>query len=275
MTALGTFFLYMKSLILPAMATALLACGCSGDEDSKPSDTKGPAQISGLKSLGIKDVMAGDGKVGGLEVGPLKVEHGDLISVIYSGKLLDGTEFDTTMEKDATPFAFVMGQGAVIRGWDEGLVGMKIGGVRELAVPWTHGYGEGGFEPDIPAKADLYFTVKLLDIVKKGQEAVFDSKDVALGKGKPVVMGSNVKFFYTGSFVNGNVFDSNVGKAPMEAKLGETRLIKGLVACLIGMRKGGERLIRIPPAIGYGESGITGIPGNTTLLFKVKLVDVL
>lgn len=84
---------------------------------------------------------------------------GDTVVVKYEGRLKDGTVFDA-----ANSFDFALGAGDVIKGWDQGIVGMKIGGVRKLQVPSKLGYGKRGSPPDIPPNADLFFTVTLKKI---------------------------------------------------------------------------------------------------------------
>lgn len=86
---------------------------------------------------------------------------GDVLSVHYTGKLQDGTVFDTSVGKK--PFQFVLGAGKVIPGWDQGLIGMKAGGKRLLVVPPDLAYGQNGYGP-IPGNATLIFEVELLAI---------------------------------------------------------------------------------------------------------------
>jgi FKBP-type peptidyl-prolyl cis-trans isomerase (trigger factor) len=88
---------------------------------------------------------------------------GDRVSVHYTGTLTDGTEFDTS-RKRKRPFDFILGRGEVIKGWDEGLLGMKVGGRRKLTIPSPLGYGSRGQPPLIPADATLVFDVELLGV---------------------------------------------------------------------------------------------------------------
>ncbi|MBL9038020.1 MAG: FKBP-type peptidyl-prolyl cis-trans isomerase [Archangium sp.] len=91
-----------------------------------------------------------------------EAKKGDKITVHYVGTLLDGGVFDSSRAKNQ-PFAFWVGEGQVIRGWDDGLLGMKEGEVRRLIVPPVLGYGDEA-KPGIPAKSTLVFEVELLDV---------------------------------------------------------------------------------------------------------------
>jgi hypothetical protein len=107
---------------------------------------------------------------GGLVVNDLKVgsgnavKRGDTVSVHYVGTLKDGTEFDASKKHGGQPFSFEVGAGMVIKGWDQGLVGMKVGGRRRLTIPSDLGYGDRGSPPVIPPKSTLIFDIELLSI---------------------------------------------------------------------------------------------------------------
>jgi FKBP-type peptidyl-prolyl cis-trans isomerase len=104
---------------------------------------------SGLK---FDDTTLGEGDV---------ASKGQTVSVHYTGWLENGTKFDSSKDRDE-PFEFKLGAGQVIRGWDEGVAGMKVGGVRRLTIPPQLGYGDRGAGGVIPPKATLIFEVELL-----------------------------------------------------------------------------------------------------------------
>ncbi len=88
---------------------------------------------------------------------------GDTVSVHYVGQLFSGKEFDSSRTR-GTPFEFTLGRGMVITGWDKGIVGMKVGGIRRLTIPPDEGYGAMGRPPTIPPESTLVFEVELLKI---------------------------------------------------------------------------------------------------------------
>ncbi len=105
----------------------------------------------------------------GLEIEEIKLGEGDVatsgqfVSVHYTGWLTNGKKFDSSRDRD-DPFEFPLGQQTVIAGWDEGVQGMKVGGVRKLTIPPHLGYGARGAGGVIPLNATLVFEVELLDV---------------------------------------------------------------------------------------------------------------
>jgi len=92
-----------------------------------------------------------------------EAKSGDTVTVHYTGWLTDGTKFDSSVDR-GQPFQFRLGIGQVIRGWDEGVAGMKIGGKRKLTIPPDMGYGQRGAGALIPPNATLVFEVELLGV---------------------------------------------------------------------------------------------------------------
>lgn len=97
---------------------------------------------------------------------PIKSRKGDVLNMHYTGKLEDGTEFDSSIPR-GTPFTFTLGTGQVIKGWDQGLLGMCEGEKRKLVIPSELGYGDRGAPPKIPGGATLIFEVELLSIERR------------------------------------------------------------------------------------------------------------
>ena len=89
-------------------------------------------------------------------------KDGDNVSVLYTGKLQDGTEFDSSAKHGNEPIDFILGKGMVIKGWDEGLQGMQVGEKRKIVIPPSLGYGEQGAGGVIPPNATLTFDVELV-----------------------------------------------------------------------------------------------------------------
>ena len=105
--------------------------------------------------LYVQDVVTGEGA---------RADSGDIVVVHYTGWLPQGREFDSSRGDE--PFEVAIGYGRVIQGWDQGIVGMKVGGQRRLVIPPALGYGERGSGP-IPGNSTLVFDVELLDVVDR------------------------------------------------------------------------------------------------------------
>jgi FKBP-type peptidyl-prolyl cis-trans isomerase len=124
-------------LVLPLLVPALLLHG-------------GPAP-----KLKIHDIKVGKGAF---------AKRGESVTVDYTGTLTNGKKFDSSVGR--APFVFHLGAGEVIKGWDQGVVGMRVGGTRKLTIPSDLGYGDRGYPPDIPPKATLIFVIKLIKVEK-------------------------------------------------------------------------------------------------------------
>ncbi len=139
-----------------ATAAAPQARGSAPAPRPAPTPTPAPAAPSQPDAkVGIQDVVVGKGQ---------EAKAGDVVSVHYVGTLTDGKEFDQS-RKRGQPFNFPLGQGRVIKGWDQGVAGMKVGGKRKLTIPPSLGYGDRG-AGSIPPNSTLLFEVELLEIKK-------------------------------------------------------------------------------------------------------------
>lgn len=124
-----------------------------GDFDKKPFKGNGKV-VKSESGLQYEDMTVGKGTLA--EPGKTCVMH-------YTGTLTDGTKFDSSRDRGEA-FSFPLGGGQVIKGWDEGVAGMKVGGRRKLTIPYQIAYGEEGRPPTIPPKATLIFDVELMDV---------------------------------------------------------------------------------------------------------------
>jgi FKBP-type peptidyl-prolyl cis-trans isomerase len=169
----------VRRLLLAVSATAALAAtGCS-KLTSPPSEQASPdpsasagstataaaagtaanAPAAAAAPAGSDKLVSVDEQVGtGAEA-----KTGDAVSVHYVGTLTNGTEFDSSRKRNQ-PFKFTLGQGKVIKGWDQGVVGMKVGGKRKLTIPPSLGYGARGAPPVIPPNSTLVFEIELVSI---------------------------------------------------------------------------------------------------------------
>ncbi len=145
-------------LLILLATTTLSAAACSKKVDELPPSDYAPASAAplppGPETLEKVDTVVGTGP---------EAKKGDKVKVHYTGTLMNGKQFDSSVGKD--PFEFTIGQGGVIKGWDEGVPGMHVGGKRKLTIPWAMAYGENGSGDKIPPKAALKFDIELLEIV--------------------------------------------------------------------------------------------------------------
>ena len=140
------------TLLFAFLAILPISCGSSSSEDGGQVTGETVTTPSGLKYV---DLKLGRGR---------EAKSGDTVVVDYTGWLSDGSKFDSSLDRNQ-PLDFPLGRGKVIKGWDEGVAGMKVGGKRKLIIPPELGYGARG-EPrgGIPPNAELTFEVELLKI---------------------------------------------------------------------------------------------------------------
>ena len=228
----------------------------------------------------------------------IPVATGDVITVGYSGWLQDtGALFDSSYN-NGQPLNFTVGAGTVIKGWDEGVVGMLPGEKRRLIIPPELAYGAEGHPPSIPANATLVFDIDLLGVGTPTPTPAptppafppevtgdFTTTPSGLqyltttpGTGDVTAkVGDQVTANYTGWLKDtGALFDSSLkpGRTPYKFVLGQGNVIKGWDEGVVGMKVGESRRLIVPPDLAYGAAGSGGIiPPNATLIFDITLLD--
>jgi FKBP-type peptidyl-prolyl cis-trans isomerase len=139
-------------IIRALLATTVMAIAMAAVNDSPAKVSGGPkATASGVQYWEIKP---GTGAA---------AANGKTVTIHYTGFLEDGKKFDSSVDR-GRPFSFHMGEGSVIKGWDDGIAGMKVGGKRQLKVPPAAAYGDQGKGGVVPPNATLIFDVQLVDV---------------------------------------------------------------------------------------------------------------
>ena len=269
----------------------IASCGSDGSSAttdsilaSDPADSRVEPKVSLPDELPtelvITDITEGTGE---------GAVSGDTVFVYYVGVLSeDGTRFDGNF--DAEPFAVTLGAGAVIDGWDQGLIGIKTGGRRRLDIPSDLAYGPTGSGEAIPPDSAISFIVDAVAIVPpvdpadepkitiEGSANITDavSEDLVVGEGNEAIVDSNV-------LVNIIAYRADTGEllvstwgdpTPVAFALTEGVTLPGLAKGIAGMKVGGRRQIAIPFIDAFGPEGNEemGLPPSIDLIVIVDLL---
>lgn len=234
-----------------------------------------------------------------------EAKAGDLVSIHFKGWMVPKdsagelfTDWSTDQTKNMLslgdskmrnqPIKFVLNSGSFIKGTDEGIIGMKAGGVRTMIIPSKLAYGEAGVG-FIPPNTDLKVVIELLDVKDKGVAKMWEVDStlfkttasglkyaiISHGDGPMIDSGKVVTVNYSGYLQDGTLFDSSVERdEPIQFVVGQGQVIPGWDERMRLLKKGDKARFIIPPQLGYGEMQLEKIPANSTLIFDTEIVDV-
>ncbi|KAK6470202.1 peptidyl-prolyl cis-trans isomerase FKBP10-like [Huso huso] len=202
------------------------------------------------------------------------VQKSDFIRYHYNGTLLDGTPFDSSHSKLHTYDTYV-GDGWLIKGMDEGLIGMCVGERRNIIIPPFLAYGEKGYGTEIPPQASLMFDVLLVDLHNTKDDVIIENQVIPDLCKRKSVTGDYIRYHYNGTLLDGTFFDSSYSRNnTYNTYIGMGYVIPGMDKALQGLCIGEKRRIIMPPHMAYGESGAgESIPGSAVLVFDIHVID--
>ncbi|MCW3071396.1 MAG: Peptidylprolyl isomerase [Bacteroidetes bacterium] len=255
----------------------LLAFGSIAQEKVKSVKVKKPKTVKTASGLEYTITSKGNGK---------KAQAGDKVKVHYTGKLLNDTIFDSSVQR-GQPFEFKVGAGQVIKGWDEAFQLLEEGDKATIKFGPELGYGERAMGK-IPANSTLIFDVELIEVIEgarpfdvKGKDTVKTASGLqyivvkANKSGEQAVSGTKVVANYSAFLIDGKMFDSSIERGqPLKANIGKGQLFAGLEEGLALMHKGEKARIIIPSKLAFGEKGSGPIPPNADIIFDVEMMDV-
>ncbi|XP_029293467.1 peptidyl-prolyl cis-trans isomerase FKBP10 [Cottoperca gobio] len=198
----------------------------------------------------------------------------DFVRYHYNGTLLSGAAFDSSVSRNAT-YDTYLGQGDLIKGMDEGLLGMCVGERRVIIIPPFLAYGEIGHGTEVPPQATLVFEVLLVDVFNPKDDLIVEVKEVPEGCTRRTLKGDYIRYHYNGTFQDGTAFDSSHKRNnTYNTYIGMGYVIQGMDRALHGLCMREKRRITIPPHLAYGEEGVGDlIPGSAVLVFDIHVID--
>lgn len=271
----------MKSILI-VLFSFVFIYGCSNEVTLK----------SGLK---YKDIKVGSG---------VEAKSGDLVEIQFKGWICkDSTNLYEDWSKDSTKqqnmiadsyamnqsMKFVLGTESFIKGSEEGVIGMKVGGQRVIIIPSKCAYGPEGMGP-IPPNTDIKVVVELVSTKTAPTAKMWDVDSTLFkttasglkyaiikeGKGPLVQPQQQIVVHYSGFLLDGTKFDSSVERdEPLTFMAGVGQVIPGWDEGLLLLKKGSKARLVIPDSLAYGDRDLGKIPPKSTLVFDVEIVDVV
>lgn len=291
-----------------ALAGGAGLVGCSKDDNSVNVDYSATDDALIKSYIATNNITNAQKQASGLYFVPTVTNanaplatNGQVVSMLYTGKLLDGTVFGATSLYNNYPYNFILGVDRLPLGLEQGIALMHKGDKAVLLLPSGLAYGPNSVPPTIPANAVLRFDVELTDLntdYKIPDDYIItkylaDNKITTAQKlpsglyyvpgttntgGALALTGKTASVLYTGRFVTGSgaVFDasSQHGNTPFDFVVGSGQVIAGWDQGIALMRKGEKGQLLIPSALAYGTRGSNAIPPNTVLRFEVEVTDV-
>ena len=234
-----------------------------------------------------------------------EAKAGDLVSIHFrgwmvpadsAGELFSDWSVDETKnmlslgdsKQRNQPLKFVLNSGSFIKGTDEGIAGMKTGGIRTMIIPSSLAYGETGIGM-IPPNTDLKVVVELLEVSDKVVAEMWEVDTTSFnttpsglkyaivteGDGPKVEAGKVITVHYSGYLEDGTLFDSSVERdEPIQFVVGQGQVIPGWDEGMLLLKKGDKARFIIPPQLGYGDMDLEKIPANSTLIFDTEIIDI-
>ncbi|KAM9744967.1 peptidyl-prolyl cis-trans isomerase FKBP10-like [Menidia menidia] len=198
----------------------------------------------------------------------------DFIRCHFNGTLLTGEAFDSSYWRNGT-YDTYLGQGHLIQGLDQGLLGMCVGERRTIIVPPFLAFGEKGHGTKIPPQATLVFEVLMVDIFNPKDDLIVEVKEAPAGCSRRTVAGDYIRYHYNGTFQDGAAFDSSYQRnSTYNTYVGMGYVIRGMDRALLGLCVGEKRRVTVPPHLAYGEAGVGDfIPGSAVLIFDIHVID--
>ncbi|CAB1431396.1 unnamed protein product [Pleuronectes platessa] len=198
----------------------------------------------------------------------------DFVRYHYNGTLLSGEAFDSSYSRNRT-YDTYLGQGDLIKGMDEGLLGMCVAERRIVIVPPFLAYGVNGSGTAVPPQATLVFEVLLVDLFNPKDDLIVEVKERPRRCTRRTVTGDYIRYHYNGTFQDGTAFDSSYQRnSTYNTYVGKGYVIQGMDKALQGLCMGEKRRITVPPHMAYGEDGVGDIiPGSAVLVFEIHVID--